>query len=241
MSLVRRASELQDGLRDLKSRRKAAERDAWFRDRALDLRNAREGLEGPLGYLAAVDELRPPVPRDGSLTEKLAAAREASKELLEAATNDPGAVASGTLVQKVRQRLLASSSSASAVASMHWRQMSGELTPAVKGEVLYVLEQIPAYRGTVGRMRDLYRESSQLAAKTWPTRLELARLIQMKSEADAAWEGLAGGEGIPADMMSFLVACAHGGAELDALTPSIREWIANRRLADSFRVRFSGG
>jgi hypothetical protein len=109
--------------------------------------------------------------------------------------------------------------------------------------VLRALEQIPAYRSSVQRIRDAASEVQRLkdnrppAAELNRALAQLDAAIRKKDDALVAMQG----DDLPAEVQAFLRKTGQGGAEISDLTTGVLTWLNDRGLAGTFRIVPSRG
>lgn len=109
--------------------------------------------------------------------------------------------------------------------------------------VLRALEQIPAYRSSVQRIRDAAGEVQRLRDNRPPADefsralAQVDAAIRKKDDALAAIQG----DDLPAEVQSFLRKTGQGGAEISDLTTCVLTWLNDRGLAGTFRIVPSRG
>ncbi len=109
--------------------------------------------------------------------------------------------------------------------------------------VLRALEQIPAYRSSVQRIRDAANEVQKLKDNRPPATefgralTQLAAAVSKKDDALTAIQG----DDLPPEVQAFLRKTGQGGAEISDLTTGVLTWLNERGLAGTFRIVPSRG
>jgi hypothetical protein len=101
----------------------------------------------------------------------------------------------------------------------------------VDAATLRQLEQIPRFAQQVQTLRDLQRTTSTRAAQlpVDELRVFLERYARVR-------ESLRDVEDLPAEVKTFLKEVDKGGARLELLTESVREWLATKKLIGNVRI-----
>ena len=104
-------------------------------------------------------------------------------------------------------------------------------------ETLNVLAALPQLKAGVDRIRDDRSELVRLSeALPDDPKASLDRINDLVDELQASWSKLDASD-IPQDAIEFIRLSASQGAPLSALKRSVIDWLTERGLADSFRIR----
>jgi len=119
-----------------------------------------------------------------------------------------------------------------------WAVFTRSRSRDIDVEVLRVLALVPAFRPTVTRIQKAQERVSRLQATVPTGESDVGRFEDLMSEFDAAWAEL-GSDDVPREVLEFLRTAGRDGAPLDLLTDEVRDWLAERGILQSLRVRIS--
>lgn len=120
-----------------------------------------------------------------------------------------------------------------------WRKKVDDQIEALPSDVLSALSTISKYQGQIQvirncdeaalRLRSALPADGQVASK-------ISELNLAARQKEEAWKTLKGSE-LPDELLDFLKQAGAGGFSLAAFKPSIQQWLSERGLLSSFRIR----
>jgi hypothetical protein len=120
-----------------------------------------------------------------------------------------------------------------------WRQRVDRELDALPQDVLAALETVAKYRAQIQTIRRCDQEAKQ-SRLTLPllgtVAARLAALAQIIKVKEQCWQELKGSE-LPDEVIDFLKQAGTQGFSLADLTESIKQWLSERGLLGSFRIR----
>lgn len=104
-------------------------------------------------------------------------------------------------------------------------------------DVLSALGQVPQFRVSVAKIRQIRSEVTGLGAGL-PTdpKDAIATLDRLLSQHEAAWSTLAASD-IPTSVVAFIRAAANSEALLISYTSEVQTWLESRNLLGAFRIK----
>lgn len=233
--LIDRAKELKERIEKFGRLKSAADEAKTYDTRAKQLNDAASALSNAVSQLKAL--------RDAGIVVDFVPANAVS--LMEKASvlrtdfsTDPKSIINTAMSMKYDflDRVSAITQAINASMLEAWRVYVESRSHTVPESVVAALATIPAYRIAANRIRSSRAKIIDLSSSPpEDVKAALAQLNEFVLEHRAAWEELTAG-GIPADVVSFLQACAAGGASLAMLNETVRAWLEHRKLTDSFRI-----
>ncbi len=175
---------------------------------------------------------------DNSIAQGVA---KRAKELLDTFTADPKSLTEGD--ESFRLQFLPSIRSVSqqlkAALETGWQQRVDMELEALPQDVLAALETVSSYRANILTIRRCDEEAKRLRS-TLPeigaVASCLAVLAQTIKTKEQAWQALKGSE-LPDEVIDFLKLAGTHGFSLANLTFPITQWLSERGLLGSFRIR----
>jgi len=231
--IVERAARLREFAAQKDQARRISDQLTGFRSRASQVQGEKADLAALLETysLLCSREVRVPVPREQvrvalrQLEEVEAQYAAAPETLLAPRAYAPLADGLATL----RRTLKAGMQEA-------WAGYVDSRVPLTDADLLDVLARVPAFRGVVQRIRTLVQEIREQRAVLPDSGNALTALDERVEGIESAWRALASDE-VPREVVVFLREAGIAGARLDLLTDGVRRWLADRGIADSFRIR----
>ena len=172
-------------------------------------------------------------PTDGfGYAEKARTLRDAIKED-PAKVNDPPF----DIKHAFTDRLNGIAGAGQTAASVAWKAYVDNRAAFGADDVLSALSQVPQFRASVAKVRQIRSEVATLGASL-PSdpKAAIARLGTLISQHDAAWNALAASD-ISGTVVSFIRDAANGEALLSAYTSEVQTWIESRNLVGVFRIK----
>jgi hypothetical protein len=141
--------------------------------------------------------------------------------------NRLGPVKSGvaTLVSSLEQQLLSA-----------WAAYVREHTPSASPEVLNVLSRIPTLRTQVDRVWVGLRGLNDVLQRLPTTGGDIDAFDRKAKELLTTWTAFDSTH-LPPEVLRFLKEVGSGGAALESLTPTVRQWLDHHHLTASFHIR----
>lgn len=249
LTLVDRTAALRDRLTSLSKLRELATQAQQFQTRATELERATSALATWVIVLERFRTHGVPLPAD---LPETASVHKLASQMSSAFANDPQSIipANPMLKKAFWEPLDGLPRQLAQALGTAWISYVESLAPAPQAELLDVLGALPAFRAQVGRIRGLYRALDELkrpeallkaaqsgADSAAQLDVLLAWSESLPKEITTALSELTG-EGIPADILSFIrLATAPTGAPFAQLTSSVRDWLEQHGLVESLRVR----
>ncbi len=104
-------------------------------------------------------------------------------------------------------------------------------------DVLSALAQVPQFRKSVDKIRQIRGEMADFGADLPADPKEaIARLDALVSQHEAEWNSLAASD-IPSSVVAFIRAASNGDALLNAYTSEVKMWLESRGLLGAFRIK----
>lgn len=234
--LLERAAALATEISSYQKLKNAAEEADQFATRATQFGNVsllitrlRETLRALADAGVAVDF----VPGDGvGYADKARVLREAIRAD-PAKLNDPPF----DIKYAFMDRLNGIASAGHKAAGAAWKTYVERRVTFGADDVLSALAQVPQFRGSVARIRQIRGDLAAFGADLPADPKEaIARLDALASQHETAWNTLAASD-IPSSVVAFIRAAANSEALLSAFTPEVQQWLASRNLLDSFRIK----
>lgn len=234
--LLERATGLADKI-DRYQRLKAAAGEAeLFRTRANQFRQVRTSLTEARTALARFRASGIPV---DFVAVNADALHDKASKLRDMVLADPVVLADPPFNLKFEftDRLLSIGNAATEAIQKAWSSYVAAHGPTGSSEVVDALAKLPQFQSSVARIRRCRQSTEELAKRT-PTDPEKAigSLAVLAAEHRTAWSELSA-DGIPPTVILFLRACADNGVPLSELSEEVRNWLKERELLGSFRVR----
>jgi hypothetical protein len=164
-----------------------------------------------------------------------------AKEILEAFTADPKSLTEGD--ESFRQQFLPGIRSVSqqlkVALETGWQQRVDKELEALPQDVLTALETVSSYRAQILMIRGCDEDAKRLRSMLpalGGVATRLAALAQTVTKKDLAWQSLKGSE-LPDEVIDFLKQAGTHGFSLADLTALITQWLSERGLLGSFRIR----
>lgn len=119
-----------------------------------------------------------------------------------------------------------------------WTDFTNSRSRDVDRDVLTVLALVPSFQSAVSRIRKA--QEKLLRAKSWvPTgESDIRKFEMLLSELNGAWAEL-GSDEVPSEVLEFLRTAGQDGAPIDLLTDVVRNWLGERGILRSLKVRIS--
>jgi len=173
----------------------------------------------------------PPIPAAVALLKDVTKVRESYLK-------DPNVILGPGFVS-FSSRLLESANAVEAIARDVWATVRAERLTVINQSLLVSLESLPGYASTISELRRLNSRAATYIMRPRVSASDLSEFLQIAEELQAQWQVFCSPERMPADVITFLQACAEGGAGLALLTTGVREWLANNSLESQFRIRMN--
>ena len=229
MSIVERCEGLRKRIEERNALRKAHSDAAAYRNRSDELRQIANSLDGDFARIAVLKKAlgqiqKPPV---------ASAAEEVLNDFRSSLASNP--TESGKDYGRLKRSLDKLARDASAAIDTALESVKRDL-PTIEESFLKQVELVPGYAEQVARIRQertSLLEGSDLRAKTAD---ELETFLNKRQELRRLADKL-DPEEFPKEVLDFFKAARkQGGAPLDKLTESVREWLAARDQLKNVRV-----
>ncbi|PKP67373.1 MAG: hypothetical protein CVT87_00030 [Alphaproteobacteria bacterium HGW-Alphaproteobacteria-9] len=234
--LVDRAAALATKINTYQKLKNTADEADQFGTRAKQFETASLLISRLRETLAALKDAGVPVdfePNDGlGYADKARTLREAIKE-------DPAKVSDPPFDIKhaFTDRLNNIASAGHKAASAAWKAYVDKRAAFGADDVLSALGQVPQFRQSVAKIRQIRGEVSAFGASLpADPKATIASLDSLVSRHEAAWSTLAASD-IPSSVVSFIRAAANSEALLSGYTSEVQTWLEGRNLVGSFRVK----
>lgn len=136
-------------------------------------------------------------------------------------------------------RLNSIASAGQKAASNAWKNYVDKRAAFGADDVLSALGQVPQFRVSVAKIRQIRAEVAKFGASLPPNpKAAIASLDNMLIQHEAAWNTLAASD-IPSSVVAFIRAAANSEALLSAYTSEVQTWLESRNLVGAFRVKLS--
>lgn len=120
--------------------------------------------------------------------------------------------------------------------SQAWKNYLAQQLRSRNKEVLKIFAEIESLKPTIQRIDTLDRQIQEIE---FPKNSEeFDRVDKIIEQLNQSLDSLSSDK-IPQNVQNFLKAAAHQGATLDLLTPEVKEWLIEHRLAQSLRIRLT--
>lgn len=219
---LRERIERHDGLR-------RAHKDAEaFRDRASDLRVLREQLASALGKVKVLSVKGVAIAKIPDPASAIASLEEYRQRLSD------GTSEGGKDFGRLKRSIEKACKDVTASVQKALDQVKRDL-PTIEEAFLKQVELIPAYASqvnTIRRQRDTLMNGVEPGAMSAN---ELERFFDRRNELRKLADGLDPDE-FPKEVLDFFKSARHGGAPLEKLTDTVRQWLANRDQLKNIRV-----
>jgi hypothetical protein len=159
-------------------------------------------------------------------------------KMRESYIKDPNLILGPSFVS-LSSRLLETANALEAIARDLWATVRAERLSVLNQSLLVSLESLPGYAGTIGELRRLNGRAAMYNMRPLVSASDLLEFLLIAAELQAQWQVLCSPERMPAEVITFLQACAEGGASLALLTTGVREWLADNSLESQFRIRMN--
>jgi hypothetical protein len=122
-------------------------------------------------------------------------------------------------------------------ASTAWKAYVDERAVFGADEVLSALGQVPQFRVTVAKIRQIRSEVASLG-ESLPANPKAAifSLDQLVKQHEVAWNTIAASD-IPPSVVAFIRAAANSEAPLSTYTSEVQTWLEGRNLLGAFRIK----
>lgn len=228
MTVLERCKKLREKIDKHDGLRRAHKDAEAFRDRADELRVLREQLAGALAKVkvlrakgVAMEKIPDPENAVGSLEEYRQKLSDGSSE-------------GGKDFGRLRRSLEKVGKDVTASVQKALDQVKRDL-PTIEEAFLKQVVLIPAYASHVNRIR---QQRDNLMNGVEPGAMpadELGRFLDRRDELRKLADGLDPDE-FPKEVLDFFKSARHGGAPLEKLTDTVREWLGERDLLKNIRV-----
>jgi hypothetical protein len=234
--LLERAATLATKINTYQKLKNTAEEADQFATRATQFGNAavlmtrlRETLDALADAGVQVDF----EPSDGvGYADKARVLREAIKAD-PAKLNDPPF----DIKHAFTDRLNGIASAGDKAASSAWKAYVDQRAAFGADDVLSALAQVPQFRASVVKIRQIRSEVAAFGASLPADPKEaIGRLDALVNQHEAAWTALAASD-IPSSVVSFIRAAANSDALLSAYTSEVKTWLEGRSLLGAFRIK----
>ncbi len=117
-----------------------------------------------------------------------------------------------------------------------WKNYLAQHLPSTNKEMLEIFAALESLRQIIQKIRLLDRQIQEVE---FPKNSEdFDRVDKLIEQLRQALENLSSDK-IPEDVQKFLKAAVHEGATIDLLTPEVKEWLIQYKLANSLRIRLT--
>ena len=234
--LLDRAAALATKINTYQKLKNTAEEADQFATRATQFGNVALLMTGLRETLGALSKAGVPVefePSDGvGFAGKAGVLREAIKAD-PAKLNDPPFDIKHAFTDRLNS--IASAGHKAAIAA--WKAYVDKRADFGADDVLSALGQVPQFRTSVARIRQIRSDVAAFGAGLPSDPKEaIAKLNALASEHEAAWTSLAASD-IPSSVVAFIRAAANSDALLSNYTPEVQTWLESRNLLGAFRIK----
>lgn len=226
MTIIEQSRELRDSIARYAAIRRADTDARALRELNTKVREQCDALEDTVAKLAVLREEQVRIPtrlRTDRLREVLVKLRD---DITSAQKRPAEAANFLRSFKKLADDALAAVESA---LEAHIRE-----SQTVDAASLRQLEQIPRFAGQVQMLRDLQRMTPARAALLPPA--DLRAFLQRHANVRTSLRDV---ENLPDDVRAFLKEVDKGGARIELLTDSVREWLTAKGLMQQIRVVIS--
>ena len=231
-----RAAALATKINTYQKLKNTAQEADQFATRATQFSNASLLMTRLREILSALAEAGVPVdffPNDGLSYSEKARVLRAAIEADPAKLNDPPF----DIKYAFTERLHGIASAGQKAASAAWKSYVDKRTAFGADDVLSALAQVPQFRTSVARIRQIREDVAAFGAGLPADPKEaIAKLDVLVSQHEAAWSALAASD-IPSSVVAFIRAAANSDALLSAYTPEVQTWLESRNLLGAFRIK----
>lgn len=240
MTILQRSAALAEKVRELVQAREQAARAIHFAKRAEELAGPAEELRDCAALKRLLAAQRIPTPGVNSLP--LPWWSEMLSGLKDRYAKDQSAILSPVPNgEDVRAKFLLPLKQLPAkvreILKSAWMEWVQAKIPAIKDDLLTVLEGIPALRSSVQKISETKRRALEKASELPRTQADIDQVLSLASQIEQAWRSLTG-DGIPDEVIEFIrVAGQPGGAPVNALSPLVLDWFRQHAIDQSLRVR----
>ena len=234
--LIDRASALATKINTYQKLRNSAAEAEQFGTRAKQFETASLLIARLRETLTALSEAGVPVdfqPSDGlGYAAKARMLREAIKED-PAKVNDPPF----DIKHNFTERLNSITSAGHKAASAAWKIYVDKRAAFGADDVLSALGQVPQFRVSVAKIRQIRAEVAALGASLPPNpKAAITSLDSLLAQHEAGWNTLAASD-IPSSVVAFIRAAANSEALLSAYSSEVQTWLESRNLLGAFRIK----
>lgn len=234
--LLERAAALTTKINAYQNLKSASEEAEQFATRANQFCNASLLMTRLRETLSTLAEAGVPVdfePNDGLGYAEKARVLRAAIKADPAKLNDPPF----DIKYEFIDRLSGIASSGQKAASAAWKAYVDKRASFGADDVLSALAQVPQFRTSVARIRQIRSDVATLGANLPPDpKGAIAKLDALINEHEVAWTSLAASD-IPPSVVAFIRAAANSDAMLSAYTPEVKSWLESRNLLGAFRIK----
>lgn len=234
--LLDRAAMLATKINTYQKLKNSAAEAELFGTRAKQFETASQLVAGLRETLSALADAGVAVdfePSDGlGYADKARTLREAIKQD-PAKVNDPPF----DIKHAFTDRLNGIASAGHKAASTAWKTYVDKRAAFGADDVLSALGQVPQFRVSVAKIRQIRGEVAALGASLPPVPKEaIASLDGLLTQHEVAWNTLAASD-IPSSVVAFIRAAANSEALLSAYTSEVQTWLESRNLLGAFRIK----
>ncbi|MET3793446.1 hypothetical protein [Aquamicrobium terrae] len=234
--LLDRAATLATKIHTYQKLRNTADEADQFATRATQFKNVALLMTGLRETLTALSEAGVPVefePSDGvGFAGKARVLREAIKAD-PVKLNDPPFDIKHAFTDRLNG--IANAGRNAAIAA--WKAYVDKRADFGADDVLSALAQVPQFRTSVARIRQIRSNVVAFGADLPADPKEaIAKLDTLINEHEAAWKSLAASD-IPSSVVAFIRAAANSDALLSSYTPEVQMWLESRNLLSAFRIK----
>ncbi len=115
-----------------------------------------------------------------------------------------------------------------------WKNYLAEYLPSTNKEMLGIFNGIEALKPAIQKIYSLDQKIQQVEFPN--SSEEFERVENLIAQMRNVLESL-NSDNIPEEVLTFLKAAVNQGATINLLTPEVKEWLIEYRLADSVRIR----
>ncbi|MCY4392741.1 MAG: hypothetical protein OXE43_11920 [Chloroflexi bacterium] len=222
-SIVGRADGLRVEVEKLSALRRAAASSTTLETRADQLENAATGLLEQAGRVQLFRAHGIRLSFNVDLQEQLL---KATREHRSAFDADPASIVADPTDSTFKYEYLRGLESLHASIRRRlgdeWNRYIDSLTPGGLSELEEALTRVPQVAGDLAAIRRLHATLNAERAEAPTSVADFERAEAVAQDLQDHWQTL---QSIPEDVREFLAAASTGGAPLDDLTPSIRDWL----------------
>jgi hypothetical protein len=236
VALLKRASKLQESVRELDALRGMSHRAQALQSRADQMTGGHSRVRTAIDRYLTLSKWGVRIPANTGSARGLALFARELRMKVEA---DPSVVLSPDLEIGPKfinpLKLLSESLERETVNS--WSHWIESLTPKIGSGLLEILGRIRGLRSQVDIVRSKLQVLRGYADSLPSDENDIIEVRGLAKEVEEAWKGLKA-DSLPSEVVEFLRdAGSNQGAALDKLSPIVRDWLERHALQTSFAIR----